>query len=216
MVASEIRARHRRALVYPCDVNEVDRLPELVQATISELGRLDILVNNAGGSLSHQFLDTRVEQMEAAFHFNVSVPFELSRLAVPHLLEHDGSSIVNISSVASRNAVRANVVYGTAKAAFSHMTRLMAADLAPRIRVNAVLPGAVETDALRKYLDRFGDGVRRAMIERTRMRRNGLPEDIAHAALYLASPAASWVTGKLLEVDGGANEELIPKDIADL
>jgi 7-alpha-hydroxysteroid dehydrogenase len=215
-VAGDVRARGRRALVYPADVSQVERLPELVAATVEMFGRLDIVVNNAGGSISHPFLDTRVEHLEAAFRFNVSVPFELSRLAVPHLLEQEGSSIVNISSVAGRNAVRANVAYGTAKAAFSHMTRLMAADLAPRIRVNAILPGAVETDALRKFLDRIGPDVRQTMFERTRMRRNGMAEDIANAALYLASPAAGWVTGKLLEVDGMAAEELIPKDVPDL
>jgi 7-alpha-hydroxysteroid dehydrogenase len=215
-VASDVSALGQRALVHPTDVNELDQLPDLVQATVGEFGRLDILVNNAGGSISHSFLKTRVDQLEAAFHFNVSVAFELSRLAVPHLLEHDGSSIINISSMAGRNAVRGSVVYGTAKAAFSHMSRLMAADLAPRIRVNAILPGAIETDALRGYLDWIGGDVREVMLERTRMRRNGEPEDIANAALYLASPAAAWVTGELLEIHGMAAEDLIPKALPDL
>jgi 7-alpha-hydroxysteroid dehydrogenase len=215
-VVDEIVAAGGKAVANADNVATWTGAAALVQQAIDEFGRLDIVVNNAGGSISHPFLDTRVEHLEAAFRFNVSVPFELSRLAVPHLLEQEGSSIVNISSVAGRNAVRANVAYGTAKAAFSHMTRLMAADLAPRIRVNAILPGAVETDALRKFLDRIGPDVRQTMFERTRMRRNGMAEDIANAALYLASPAAGWVTGKLLEVDGMAAEELIPKDVPDL
>jgi 7-alpha-hydroxysteroid dehydrogenase len=216
LVASGVQKWGQRALVYPLDVNQLDQLPDLVRATMEEFGRLDILVNNAGGSISHRFLKTRVEDLEAAFHFNVSVAFELSRLAVPHLLEQDGSSIINISSMAGRNAVRAQVAYGTAKAAFTHMSRLMAADLAPRIRVNAILPGAIETDALRGYLDYIGGNVREVMVERTRMRRNGTPEDIANAALYLASPAAAWVTGELLEIHGMAAEDLIPKDVPDL
>ena len=89
----------------------------------------------------------------------------------------------------------------------------MAADLAPRVRVNGVLPGAVETAALRRYVP---DEVREQMAERTAMRRNGLPEDIARAVVFLASPAASWITGKNLEVDGLAAEDLVPKDIPDL
>jgi 7-alpha-hydroxysteroid dehydrogenase len=96
------------------------------------------------------------------------------------------------------------------------MTKMMAADLAPRIRVNAILPGAIETDALRRHLATMDPGVRTTMVERTAMRRNGTPSDIASAAVYLASPAAAWVTGKLLEIDGGASADLIPKDIPDL
>ncbi len=89
----------------------------------------------------------------------------------------------------------------------------MAADLAPRVRVNAVLPGAVETNALRNWVE---PEVMQQMAERTAMRRNGTPEDIALAVLFLVSPAASWITGKLLEVDGLADDDLIPKDIPDL
>jgi 7-alpha-hydroxysteroid dehydrogenase len=92
----------------------------------------------------------------------------------------------------------------------------MAAELAPRVRVNAILPGAIETAALATYLDRMDPGVRDTMAERTNMRRNGRPDDIASAALWLCSPAASWVTGQLVSVDGMAAEELIPKAIADL
>jgi 7-alpha-hydroxysteroid dehydrogenase len=215
-VAADVRAAGHDALVFPADVNDLTGLVELVARTVAELGRLDIVVNNAGGSISHPFLDTKVQHLERSFHFNVSVPFELSRLAVPHLLEHPGASIINISSVAGRKGTRGGLVHGTTKGAMSQMTRLMAADLAPRIRVNAILPGAVETDALKGFLDAKGADVRDFMIERTRMRRNGVPEDIAYAAVYLASPAASWVTGKLLEVDGGAADELLPETIADL
>ncbi len=142
--------------------------------------------------------------------------FELSRLSVPHLLERGGGSIINISSVAGSKTTRGGLVHGTTKAAVTHMTKMMAADLAPRIRVNAVLPGAIETDALRRFLATMDPAVRTTMIERTAMRRNGDPKDIAAAVVYLASPAASWVTGELIEVDGGASADLIPKSIPDL
>ncbi len=160
--------------------------------------------------------NTTIENLESSFHFNVSATFELSRLAVPHLLRRGGGSIVNISSVAGSRTTRGGLTHGTIKAAISHLTRMMAMDLAPRVRVNAVLPGAIETDALQRYLDVQSDDVRRVMVERTPMRRNGVPADIAAAVLYLASPAASWVTGKLLEVDGNASADLIPKSLPDL
>ncbi len=215
-VAADVRALGQRALTFPADANDLDRFPELVERVAAELGGIDTVVNNAGGSQSYPVLDTRVEHLEKSFHFNISAPFELSRLAAPYLLERPGASIINISSMAGRNAPRGALVHGTTKAALSQMTRLMAADMAPRIRVNAVLPGAVETASLNAWLDTMPDGVRRTMVERTAMRRNGTPEDIAMAVVYLASPAASWVTGKLLEVDGSANPELFPKPIDDL
>ncbi len=215
-VAEDVRAQGRRAHVLPGDVNDLAVVAELVGSTVAQLGGIDIVVYNAGGSVSHPILDTRVEQLEASFHFNVSVPFELSRLAVPHLLARGGGVIVNVGSVAGRKAVRGTLTHSLTKAAVAQLTRLMAADLAPRIRVNAVLPGAVETAALRRYLSAMDPDVLEGMVQRTPMRRNGVPDDIAHAALYLAAPASSWVTGKLLEVDGNADDDLIPKHLADL
>jgi 7-alpha-hydroxysteroid dehydrogenase len=215
-VAAAVEARGRRALAIPADVNDLGALATLVDRTVAELGGLDIVVNNAGGSVSYPFLQTTAEQLEKSFHFNVAATFELSRLAVPHLLARGSGVILNISSVAGHKAVRGSLTHSTTKAAVSQMTRVMAAELAPRIRVNAILPGAIETDALATFLDRMDPSVRTTMAERTGMRRNGQPDDIAHAALWLCAPSASWVTGQLVTVDGMAAEELIPKDIPDL
>ena len=209
-VAADVERAGRRAVARPTDVRDLGALAGLVDATVAELGGVDILVNNAGGSVSHPFLSTTVADLEASLHFNVVSPFELSRLAAPHMLARGGGVIVNIGSVAGQKATRGSFTHSLTKSALGQMTRLMAAELAPRIRVNAVLPGAVETDALRRFLGQQAPDVRAAMIERTPMRRNGTPEDIAAAVLYMASPAAAWVTGKLLEVDGAAAAELIP------
>jgi 7-alpha-hydroxysteroid dehydrogenase len=202
--------------VHPADLRDLATLPQLVDHVVEEFGRLDTLVNNAGGSVPKPFTEVTVDQFEAGFHFDVLVTFELTRLATPHLLSGQGGSVINISSVIGRNAARGTLVPSTVKAAQSQLTRVLAADLAPRVRVNAILPGAIETDALRGMLDQMSPDIRATMLERTPMRRNGLPEDIATAAVFLASPAASWITGKLLEIDGAAAGDLIARVVPDL
>jgi len=223
-VADGVRAHGRRVLAIPGDVNDLDFLASVVARTVDELGRLDILVNNAGGSPTKTALETEIAEVESSFHFNVSVPLELSRLVVPHMLAGGadggggggGGAIVNIGSVAGKHANRGTLTHSLTKAAIAQLTRLTAADFSPRIRVNAVLPGAIETAALVRWLDSKGDDARSAMVANTPMRRNGTPEDVAAAVLFLASPAASWITGKLLEVDGGAVASVLPSRIPDL
>jgi 7-alpha-hydroxysteroid dehydrogenase len=147
------------------------------------------------------FLDTSERAFEKAFHFNVTTAFALSKLAVPAMLESGGGSIVNISSTMGRLTDRGFVAYGTAKAALIHMTRLLATDLAPRIRVNAIAVGSVATSALEVVLT--DDNLRTEMEAKTPLRRLGEPEDIAAGVLYLSSAAGAFITGKVLEVDGG-------------
>ncbi len=201
-VAQHIRASGRRALTVPCDVNVPAQIEGLVAQTAEEFGRIDILVNNAGGTPPTAVLDLRLEDFEAAFHFNVGSAFLLTRLAVPHMVKGEGGAVVNISSALAHMVESGFVAYGTAKAALSHMTRMLACEFAPRVRVNALAVGATETDALSPFLA-AADGVREQMEALTPMARLGTPEDIALAVLYLASPASSWVTGKIFEVDGG-------------
>jgi 7-alpha-hydroxysteroid dehydrogenase len=215
-VADAVRAKGRRAIAAPGDVNDLAFLAELVERTVAELGGLDVLVNNAGGSISRPLLETTVADLEHSFHFNISSPFELVRLSVPHLLARGGGSIVNIGSVAGRNAPRGSFTHSLTKAAVGQMTRLMAAELSPKIRVNAVLPGAVETASFKTWAEHMPAEMRDQMLAATPMRRNGVPEDIAAAVLYFATPASSWVTGKLLDVDGGVPGPLFPSPQADL
>jgi len=213
-VADDVRSLGRRALVFPADNSDVTKLEELVAATMNELGRIDIVVNNVGGSMPQPLLDTTVRAFEQAFHFNVTTAFALSKAAIPHMLAGDGGSIVNISSAMGRLRDRGFVAYGTAKAALTHMTRLMAADCAPRIRVNAIAVGSVATSALEIVLT--NDELRTEMIERTPLRRLGEVEDIALGVLYLASDAASFVTGKVLEIDGGIEAANLDLRLPDL
>jgi 7-alpha-hydroxysteroid dehydrogenase len=198
--AEEARRHGRRALGLVCDVNERPQLEELVAQTMREFGRIDILVNNAGGWPPQPALETSERTFEQALRFNVTTAFLLTRLTVPHMVQGGGGSIVNISSAAGRLVMAGFVAYGTAKAALSFMTRELGREFAPKVRVNAIAVGAVETSALAPFLN---DELRAKMEALTPMGRIGTVQDIALGALYLASPAASWVTGKVFEIDGG-------------
>lgn len=214
VVADDVRAFGRRALVVPTDVDDTNNLLTLVDKTLEELGGIDIVVNNAGGSAPRAFLDTSPGYLERAFHFNTTTAFVLSKAATPHLLERGGGAIVNISSAIGRLTDRGFIAYGTAKAALSHMTRLMASDLAPRIRVNAISVGSTATSALETVLT--NDALRDEMESRTPLRRLGDPDDIALGVLYLASPAGAFITGKILEIDGGLEAPNLALGIEDL
>jgi 7-alpha-hydroxysteroid dehydrogenase len=213
-VAADVRGFGRDALVIPCDVNDNDAVEQIVAQTVGELGRVDVVVNNAGGSMPKAFLDTSVGAFERAFHFNVTTAFVLSKAATPHLLASGAGAIVNISSAMGRLSDRGYVAYGTAKSALAHMTRLLAADLAPKVRVNAIAVGSVATSALEIVLD--NPEIHDEMVRRTPLKRLGEPEDIALCALYLASPAGSFVTGKILEVDGGLEYPNLELGLPDL
>jgi len=213
-VATDVRAFGSRALVVPTDVNENENITALAATAIEEFGRIDIVVNNAGGTPPRPFLDTSPGYFERAFHFNTTTAFVLSKAAVPHMLEQGDGTIVNISSAIGRLRDRGFTAYGTAKAALSHLTRLMAADLAPKIRVNAIAVGSVATSALETVLT--DDAIRGEMVGGTPLKRLGEPDDIALCALYLASPAASFVTGKIFEVDGGLEEANLALGLPDL
>jgi 7-alpha-hydroxysteroid dehydrogenase len=199
--AATIAATGRRGLAVPTDVTVTESLQALVARTLDEFGRLDVLVNNAGGWLPRPVLETSERAFEAALRFNVTAAFLLTQLAVPHLAAHDAGAVVNISSRAASMVQPVFVAYATAKAALSMMTRALAPELAPKVRVNAIEVGGVETEALAHVLS--DDDTRRQLEDNTPMRRVGRPDDIAAAVVYLASPASSWVTGKIFEVDGG-------------
>lgn len=203
----------RRVETVPADLSEIESLTSLADTARSEFGRLDVVVNNVGGTMPRPFLDTSARYLEAAFHWNVTTAFALTRACVPLMLEGGGGAIVNISSAVGHLADRGYIGYGTAKAALDHLTALMATDLSPRIRVNAVAPGSIETDALGSVLN---DEMRATMLSLTPLQRLGRVEDIAAAVVYLASDAGSFLTGKVLEVDGGLRVPNLPLGLPDL
>jgi 7-alpha-hydroxysteroid dehydrogenase len=214
-IADDIEATGRRAAVVAADLTDLSAAAALPQAAVEAFGRLDVVVNNVGGTIPNAFLDTTVEYLDEAFRFNVGIAHAVTRAAVPLMLTDGGEgAVVNISSVMGRITGRGYLAYGTTKAALAHYTRLAAADLAPRVRVNAIAAGSVATSALEFVIG--DEGVRRQMEDKTPLGRIGDPEEIAAAVLFLASPAGGFVTGRVLEVDGGTDQPTLDLGLPDL
>jgi 7-alpha-hydroxysteroid dehydrogenase len=174
------------AEIFVADVSDPASAASIVRRTEDRFGRLDLLVNNAGGAAPAPYEEVSAGDLEAAFRFNVASSFELTRQATPLLL---------------------------AKAALTQMTRLLAVELAPRFRVNAISPGIVATEALEEALS---PEARRQIEDATPLHRLASVTDVADAAAWLASDQAGYVTGKVHELDGGAEWPVFPNDSADL
>ena len=199
--AARVRDLGRRAHIVVADVAD-DGEPERVAASANEaFGGVDILVNNAGTTHIAPFLDTTPDDFDAMHRVNVVSAFAMSKAVVPSMLEREGGAIVNITSMVGRLPERGYVAYGASKAALAHMTRLMAADLAPRIRVNGIAPGTIATSLTAVAVD--VPEARAAIEAQTPLQAIGDVGDIALGCLYLASPAGKYLTGTILEIDGG-------------
>ena len=196
------------ALGVAADVRDEASVANLTQAVVDRFGGIDILVNSAGGSFNEDFergpiLELRPEDLLEAYRLNVVGSFICVKAAAPHLLARNGS-VINIGSMAAWSAARGMAAYGASKAAAHALTKSMARELAPGIRVNAVAPGHIDTPRTNSRRD---EAKRARQIAETPMARYGTPEDVAAAVIYLASPAASWMTGEVIRVAGGMGGE---------
>jgi 7-alpha-hydroxysteroid dehydrogenase len=204
-VAARIAAGGGRATGMAVNVLEEDHLSALVDRTVATYGKLTILVNNAGGGGPKPF-DMPMKDFLRAFELNVFSVFRLCQLAAPHMAKAGHGAILNVSSMAAENRNARMASYASSKAAESHLTRNVAFDLGPMgIRVNGIAPGATRTHALSTVLT---PEIEKAMLKHTPLKRLGEPQDMANAALFLCSPAASWVSGQILTVSGGGVQEL--------
>ncbi|MFG1798165.1 SDR family oxidoreductase [Nocardia sp. NPDC049149] len=214
-VAEQVAHAGPQAHVVAADLSDLDATAALAEAAVQRFGRLDIVVNNVGGAMPCPLLDTTPQALVDAFNFNVTNAHALVRAAVPHMLATaGGGSILNITSTMGRLPGRAFAAYGTAKAALAHYTKLAALDLNPRIRVNAIAPGSILTSALEIVAS--NDAMRTQLESKTPLQSIGDPDDIAAAALYLVSPAGKYLTGKVLEPDGGLIAPNLDLPIGDL
>ena len=204
-VAGGIREAGGRAIAVACNVTDDADRESLTKAALETYGKITILVNNAGGGGPKPF-DMPMDDFIWAYRLNVFSIFHLCQLCAPHMEQAGGGAILNISSMAGENKNAHMASYSSSKAAVNHLTRNLAFDLGPQgIRINAIAPGAIRTAALAKVLN---PEIERKMLQHTPLGRLGEPHDIAAAALFLCSPAASWVSGQVLTVSGGGVQEL--------
>ncbi|MGE7388968.1 SDR family NAD(P)-dependent oxidoreductase [Streptomyces sp. NPDC004126] len=199
----ELAASLPDAVYVQGDVSDAEDARRIVRAAIDAYGRLDILVNNAGVTRFVPLDD--LEGADAAawreiFEVNVVGAWQMITAAVPHLRESGAGSIVNVSSVSATRALGSSVPYAVSKAAVNHMTRLLASQLGPGVRVNAVAPGLIDTPWY-DGAQEVWESSREWIANNTPLRRVGAPEDVAEAALYLVN--AAYTTGDVLTVDGG-------------
>lgn len=186
----------------------------VVQRTIDEFGRIDILVNNVGGSTYAPFQQITDEDFRHTFDWCVTSAFIMSQLAVPHMLEIGRGSVVNISSGSARFGIRALAAYCVAKGALESLTRAMAQELAPKIRVNAIALGSFMTDGLQQALDMVPEAEAK-MKELTPLHRFGDVADIGRLAVYLCTKDC-YATNATFHVDGGLQGTNSPLVIPDL
>jgi pteridine reductase len=183
-------------LLLQAELAEAARLPELVGRVVGHFGRLDALVNNASAFFPTPFGTTTPAQWDALFAANLRAPFFLSQAAAPHL-RAAGGAIVNLVDIHAERPLRDHAVYGMSKAALAHLTRALALELAPQVRVNAVAPGAILWPE-----DGKDEAAKASMLARTPLARTGTPEEIAEAVRWLLREA-HYCTGQVLRVDGG-------------
>ncbi len=188
------------ALVLQADLAEFDRIPDLVARTIGRYGRLDALVNNASSFFPTSIGTTTPAQWDALFAANARAPFFLSQAAAPHLKVAHGA-IVNLVDIYAERPLREHAVYGMGKAALLHMTRALALELAPEVRVNAVAPGAILWPEAANGNGK-DEAAKAAMLARTPLGRIGTAEEVAEAVRWLLRDA-TYTTGQVLRLDGG-------------
>jgi NAD(P)-dependent dehydrogenase (short-subunit alcohol dehydrogenase family) len=190
-----------RVDTFAANAGDPDQAAACVAACIGRLGALDVLVNNAATNPTMgATIDADLGAWDKTFQVNVRGAFVWSQLAWRSWMREHGGCIINLSSIGGLRGDSAIGVYNTTKAAIVHLTRILAVELGPGVRVNAIAPGLVKTDFARALWEPAGDAVAAGLP----LRRLGEPDDVAHAARFLAGPGASWITGHTLVVDGGA------------
>ncbi|GAB2461340.1 3-oxoacyl-ACP reductase [Hymenobacter qilianensis] len=185
------------------DVNELDTLEDLVAQIEATYGPLDILVNNAGINMKKPALEVTDEDFNRIIHTNLNAVFALTRACAKRMVERQRGVIIMISSMAAYYGIDRVVAYAASKSAVEGMVKVLASELSKHnVRVNAIAPGFIETEMSRTAMNSDPDRRDRAM-RRTPMGKFGQPSDIGHAAVFMASEAARYITGASLPVDGG-------------
>jgi NAD(P)-dependent dehydrogenase (short-subunit alcohol dehydrogenase family) len=208
--AEEFRKNGGDATFVKCDVSNEEQVKAMVQATVDKYGKIDILVNDAGIGVYKTVLDTSSEDWDRCLSVNLKGQFLCAKYVIPHMQKLGKGSIVNISSVHSFQTVNGVAPYCASKGGITALTRNMAIDYGPTIRVNSIAPGWVLTPLIQGIFDSYPDPAdqQRQVERRQVMKRIGRPEDIGYAVAFLVSDEASFITGTQLYVDGGLTAQL--------
>lgn len=199
-LSKEIESIGGRFLGVPADLMD-PRAPQRIANDLVGFGEPDILVNAAGAIIRTEPPDVRIEHFDELFSINVRAPLLLSQVFGAKMLASEGGSIINIASLAAEVVTRAPVVYQATKASLVQMTRAMAIRWGPRVRVNAVGPGYIDTEMTKDWLS---DEANSAYVrDHVALQRLGTGQDVANVVAFLASPLASYITGQHVMVDGG-------------
>jgi NAD(P)-dependent dehydrogenase (short-subunit alcohol dehydrogenase family) len=196
-VADEIRGLGRRALACRVHAAKWDSIDQLIETAYAEFGRVDVLVNNAGMSPAMPSHEVTEALFDSVVGLNFKGPFRLASQVARRMCEGEGGVIINVSSSGALMPLPQVIPYGSAKAALNAMTRSLAAEYGPKVRVNTLSPGPFLTDIARAWTPEARAAAPNAVG------RPGRPEEIVSAALFLASPASSFTTGAIVRVDGG-------------
>jgi NAD(P)-dependent dehydrogenase (short-subunit alcohol dehydrogenase family) len=198
--ADRLTAAGGRAIAIDANVSRWDECDRLVERAYAEAGRVDVLVNNAGSSVRYESVDAISEELfDKTLGLNLKGPFRLTALIGTRMASSGGGAVVNISTISAKTGAAHAIVYAAAKAGMNNFTKSFAQTFAPTVRVNAVMPGAVDTDVVKAWPQRERElASATALLDRL-----GTPEEISKAVQYLASDAASFITGQVLAVDGG-------------
>ena len=199
--ADDIGTAGGETAVFAANAGEPDQIAACVAATVERFGRVDILVNNAATNpYMGRAIDIDLPRFDKTWQVNYRGPVVWAQEAWRASLQAHGGSIVNIASIGGLSVESSIGHYNVTKAALIHLTRTLAADLAPQVRVNAIAPGLVRTEFARA----LWEPAEEAIAARLPLRRLGEPADVANAALFLVSDLGSWITGQTIVVDGGA------------
>jgi NAD(P)-dependent dehydrogenase (short-subunit alcohol dehydrogenase family) len=196
-MALEVRKLGRRALPFAVHAAKWDEIDRLVDAAYSEFGRVDVLVNNAGMSPPMPSHEVTEDLFDSVVGLNFKGPFRLASQVAKRMYDGEGGVIINVSSTGALLPLPGVIPYGSAKAALNAMTRSLAAEYGPKVRVNTLSPGPFLTDISKAWPEEQRERADNALG------RPGNPEEIVTAALFLASPASSFTSGALVRVDGG-------------
>ena len=199
-LVQQIAQQGGEAVAFQADVKDFESAQRIVQQTIDKWGQLDILVNNAGVIRDKLFVTMEPDDWNEVVQTNLGGAFNFSRAAGVAMMRARKGKIINISSVAGKFGGRGQVNYAASKGAINALTRSLAAELAPRnVNINAIAPGLIETEMSETVRNLVGDDIKKIIP----LKRCGKPEEIAALAVFLASPAADYITGQVITIDGG-------------